>query len=107
MSLLLDSNIAYSNGTFLLIRPGMTFQIVVQSVVIAVEVLHRIVLIEAANDDGHSVLHRTNQGIGRRVSFPCGYQFGKILQFAPSPFDFHLWQGNAWSHSFQPRKKQY
>ena len=98
---------ADTERALLLIGPGMTLEIIVEGVVTAVEILHLIMFFEAANDDGHSVPHRPNQGIGWPVRFPCRYEFSKTFQFAPSPLDIHTRQDKVWSDSFQPRKEQH
>jgi hypothetical protein len=86
-------------------KGALKFVVCALCVVTAIEILHHIVFFEAAKDNGHSAPHGTNQGVGRAVRFPCGNEFGKTLQFAPSPFDFDTWQGQVRSYSFQPRKK--
>ena len=66
----------------------MTFDIIVEGVVTAIEILHLIVFFEAANDNGHSVLHSPNQGISRAVRFPGGYEFSQTFQFAKYSIDY-------------------
>ncbi len=68
---LIESHVAYTDRALLLISPGMTLEVIVESVVAAIEILHAIVFFEAANDNGHSVPHSPNQGIRRAVRFPC------------------------------------
>jgi hypothetical protein len=85
----------------------MKLEIIVEGLVTAIEILHLIVFFEAANDNGQSVPHSPNQGIGRAFRLPRGNEFSETLQFAPGPFDFDSWQNKVRSHSFQPWKKQY
>jgi hypothetical protein len=106
-SVLIESHIAYTDRALLLIGPGMTLEIVVEGVVTTIEILHLIVLFEAANDNGHSAPHSANQSIRRAVRFPCSYEFSKTFQLAASPFDIHTWQDKVRSHAFQPRKEQH
>ena len=47
---LIESGITYADRALLLIGPGMAFEVIVEGVVVAIEILHLIVLFEAAND---------------------------------------------------------
>jgi hypothetical protein len=101
-----DRHVSHTNGAFLLIRPCVALQIIVERLVATVERLDFVVLFETTDENGHSASHCPDEGFGRMGGFSrC--EVGKALQFARRPGNFHAREHDLWRDAFEPRQHQF
>src|SRR5437016_3997966 len=101
-----DRHISHTDGAFLLIRPGMALQIIVERLVATVERLDFVVFFETTDENRHSASHCPDEGFRRMGGFSrC--EIGKALQFARRPGNFHAREHDLWRDAFEPRQHQF
>src|SRR5208282_1530923 len=103
---LIERHISHSNGAFLLIRPGMKLEIVVERLIAAIEHRDLVLLFNPTYENGHSASHSTDESFGWISGFSrC--EICKTLQLAGCPRNLHTGECEFRGDALQARKHQF
>src|SRR5579884_2878483 len=99
-------DVCHPDRTPLLIRPGMSLQIVIEPFVATIEELKFVLLFQASDQNSHSASQRLDQGFGRFSTFGRD-KCSQFVQFLLRPSDLHPGKHKFRSYALKTRQHKF